>query len=445
MEFGFGASVLANMNLVGIICFALSCPIWGMMVDRYPRKPVLMTGYWGWIVCLFTMSWLTEAWQFYIVRGINGILLAQMVPVSQSVVTEVVHSSKYGTIFGTIGFFHAIGAIIAGYCGTILSQQTVFGMAGWRFGYITLSCFGLAFGLAFSSFFLEPTTRRELRGPITWANEAKNLKKYITIPSFCFLATQGVFGCMPWHAMHYLTLYFQYNGLSDSQVGWLFGVRTALGSLGAIIGGVLGDAWNRRWKYHGRIMVAVISVVGGIPLMLWCLYLPNNDAYFFMATLTLALFQMTATWTCNAVNRPVSAMIVNESDRGTIFALQNATESLLSAVIAYPILAYLASQSNYQGARTTIANMPEEQRLENAASLRSTMLPLIVVPWLICASFYAALNYTLPRDMEKKEREDVEKRQLDMKYDRELGLAVDIGKDYARHRSPVPLTHSGEC
>ena len=111
------------------------------------------------------------------------------------------------------------------------------------------------------------------------------------------------------------------------------------------------------------------------------------------------------------------------------------------------VVILLTSLTEYRREKKAKASnaLPEEQRLENAASLRSTMLPLIVVPWLICASFYAALNYTLPRDMEKKEREDVEKRQLDMKYDRELGLAVDIGKDYARHRSPVPLTHSGEC
>lgn len=204
---------------------------------------------------------------------------------------------------------------------------------------------------------------------------------------------------MPWHAMSFMTLFFQYNGLTDNQIGMLIGLRTAAGSCGGLFGGLLADCWEKGWRYHGRVCVAVFSVLLGIPFTVLLLHLPMSESYFYWATIVSCLFQMTATWTPGAVNRPVLADVVDETDRGTIFAWQSGLETFLSSAIAFPILAILSMRMGYKPSRTQIAEASAEQRAHNVDSLRDSMMPLIVVPWLICAAFYTALHWTLPRDM----------------------------------------------
>jgi len=408
IELGFDAAVLAHFSLIGTCGYAISCPIWGMIVDRYPRRPVLMLGYWGWIICLFGMAFCRHEWQFYILRMLNAICVSSMMPVSQSLLAEIIHPAKFGTVFGYLGVFHCVGHVFSAVAGTTLSQATVYGFPGWRVGYVGMSAFGMLFGLFFAKFFVEPDSDRGPPAPFSISAEIERFKTYVKIPSFCFIVIQGIFGCMPWCAMGYLTLFWQYNGLTDRQIGFVIGAKSFTGSFGSLLGGYMADKWEMRWKNHGRVCVAVLSKCICIPVMLWLLFLDpsDNQMYFTMSTFVACLFHLTGTWTVLSVNRPVLAYVVDPTDRGTIFAWQSTIENFIASAVAYPVLAMMSKSNGYKASRDKIEDTPMQQRMENAGALRASMVPFIVVPWMLGATFYSMLHFTLPKDMRNKDLKD---------------------------------------
>ena len=64
---------------------------------------------------------------------------------------------------------------------------------------------------------------------------------YFTKPTFLCLVGQGLFGSIPGNAFNYATMYFQVNGLSDTQAAGL----STIFQLACAIGNLLGGAENR--------------------------------------------------------------------------------------------------------------------------------------------------------------------------------------------------------
>lgn len=64
---------------------------------------------------------------------------------------------------------------------------------------------------------------------------------YFTKPTFLCLVGQGLFGSIPWNAFNYATMYFQVNGLSDTQAAGL----STIFQLACAIGNLLGGPENR--------------------------------------------------------------------------------------------------------------------------------------------------------------------------------------------------------
>ncbi len=322
IELGFDAAVLSTFNVIGITSFGLACPFWGALADRFPRKPIALTGLVGWMTCLGVMSMCSEKWQFYLFRFINGLFTATMAPVLQSIIADVVPAADRGKVFGGVAFFTNTGLIISSYVGTILSQTTIHGIAGWRWAYAGLSIVAVLFGCLFACIFREPDVVRR-PDPFTFSAEFARIKSYLAVPSFCTIVAQGVAGVMPWHAMTLLVLYFQYSGLTDAQVGLLLGLRTMFGAFGVLFGGYFGDWWERRWKDHGRVNVAVLSVLLGIPTCVSVLYIPHGPHFYLWTVVMSCLFQLVATWPAS-VNRPILSEIVTSKDRASIIGWEMA-------------------------------------------------------------------------------------------------------------------------
>ena len=81
MELGFGAAEMSYQGFFGVAFFAISCPIWGAVADRYSRKKLMLYACAMWTVCLFIMSTCSSPWQFYTMRAANGVAHGCMMPI----------------------------------------------------------------------------------------------------------------------------------------------------------------------------------------------------------------------------------------------------------------------------------------------------------------------------------------------------------------------------
>ena len=149
--------------------------------------------------------------------------------------------------------------------------------------------------------------------------------RIVRLPAFVCLVAQGVFGGTPWDMMSYLLLLMDWRGLTKDQIVTIQFTNGLSSMLGGWVGGVMGDvaaSWcdhdgrlGRRPRNHkdnndedndntsskGRIILAMVSVVGGIPI--YGLFICSNS--FEWALLWSNLFHFWATWTPSGAIRPI--------------------------------------------------------------------------------------------------------------------------------------------
>eukprot|EP00438_Fugacium_kawagutii_P033242 Skav228426 [mRNA] locus=scaffold1325:309531:316044:- [translate_table: standard] len=112
------------------------------------------------------------------------------------------------------------------------------------------------------------------------------------------------------NAFNYSTMFFQINGLSDTQSAGLSTMFQLSCAIGNVLGGLIGDAMARRCPNHGRAFTANISVACGIPCVFFIFMstgqpfapLKHREAYYAAFLVAMGL---TATWCCVGVNWPI--------------------------------------------------------------------------------------------------------------------------------------------
>ena len=355
IELGFNSEVNANFNLATMLGFALFCPLWGALTDRFSRKWLLLIGYIGWVAPIFFMAFCSHAWQFYVWRFVKGAMGGSLFPATNSILMEVTPRSRYGSIQGVFAFVSQISQVIAAYAGVTTSEISIRGVGAWRYGYVGLSAFGAVVGIIFFVCMKEPTNHRATI-PLTWSSEWKRCKRYGRMSMVWIIVLNGMFSTIPVAAMTYLTLFYQYNGLTDDQCGRLLVIRGIIGPCSNVIGGILSDRWEMQERYRGRIYAGILSALVTLPLSIWLITLPVNHYYFEMSVALNSLVLLFS-WNLQTVNRPLFAEIVHPDDRGTIFAWDISIESLLSSFIAFPTLGVLSAQAGYDALKKNLKSI----------------------------------------------------------------------------------------
>ncbi|EAK89024.1 12 transmembrane domain protein MFS family sugar transporter [Cryptosporidium parvum Iowa II] len=137
---------LGNIILCQILCLALSCPIWGLLADRYSRKYILATGVtvWGFVTILLAFS--SSYWEVLITRAVNGAFLGSVGPLAQSVLADTLNSKNRGLGFGMIQLSSCVGRVFGAVLTTSISQKLIVGFQGWRFAFLLVGVLSAILG-----------------------------------------------------------------------------------------------------------------------------------------------------------------------------------------------------------------------------------------------------------------------------------------------------------
>jgi MFS family permease len=410
-----GLNTLQLGTITGVRSFlqAVTTPIWGWWSDKHSRKRVLAFGCWFWGIFTLLVGLSTSYIDMIIWRAITGIGLAVIVPTTQSIIADYFPPAKRGKAFGLLGFTGVIGTVFGTIFATafVASGEPIFGMEAWRFVFVLWFVISMVVGLFVLVVSKDPMRGKmepELVKALTWEKaekykvKASDYKKILSNKTFIVLLLQGIAGSIPWNAIFFMILWWEYMGFDPLTAGLMFAIVAFGAALGNIFGGWLGDKAEKWRPNSGRITVAQISVFTGIPMtfVIMLLIPPVTDSIFLYVFIS-AITGFLAQWP-SAINPVIFSEIFEPEIRSTVYSVDRVFEGsfmALGTVIAgwvAVIFGYVAPAPGQE-----IGMMPAAVRATNMMSLAYGMFFSAAIPWTICLIMYTLAYKTFPHDAER--------------------------------------------
>ncbi len=265
-------------------------PIWGILSDRFGRKPILMIGIFGYAITMFWFGLATQLWMLFAARILSGILSSATAPTTMAFIGDSTSESERSGGMGLLGAAGGIGTILGPVLGGFLADDSL------------ATPFFLAAGLAMLSLVLaaiflpeslpkkdQPGSKRlfELQ---TWHDAVIHSIGHLltlTFVSTCGLMIfSNVFGL-------YGLARFEYG---PKDVGVMMMV---LGAVSAVTQGVIAGPSSKKWEDERIVQLTFLANVFAFIFMLlantyWSVMLATTFFAFTIAMQVPALTSLTS-------------------------------------------------------------------------------------------------------------------------------------------------------
>eukprot|EP00927_Polykrikos_kofoidii_P069819 TRINITY_DN6546_c0_g1_i1.p1 TRINITY_DN6546_c0_g1~~TRINITY_DN6546_c0_g1_i1.p1 ORF type:complete len:453 (-),score=79.11 TRINITY_DN6546_c0_g1_i1:158-1516(-) len=402
-ELGVKPNALGRLSMVSGLASCCSILIWGFLADNFNRKKVLTRATVVLGVVTLSTSFVRSYRDLAITRVLAGTLAAATLPITQSLVSEVVPASRRGGAFAMLGIAGNISfALSAQLAAVLLWRRSYFAM-----GILTVILSGILWQVQVD---IDGEHKRAsgcqatvgegtpLRATAVLAGEAEKVRRVFQSPTFWAILLGGIVGSIPWNALHFSMMYFQTIGFTGTQAASLISSRAAGQAMGCFFGGHVGDFLAVRCPRHGRAFVAQATILLGMGAT-WALLqgIPRSVDYFKTYLVVNGLFGLVATWCGPAVDRPLWSEIVPANCRGTIIAWWSFIAGSCGSVFGAPVVGFLAERVYGYPLQATAS----DSDVSKASALSSALLVCTLVPWGICFVFYSMIHLTYPWDADR--------------------------------------------
>eukprot|EP00300_Choanocystis_sp_HF-7_P012360 c17859_g1_i1.p1 GENE.c17859_g1_i1~~c17859_g1_i1.p1 ORF type:complete len:518 (-),score=88.03 c17859_g1_i1:103-1656(-) len=463
VQFNVGPSVLGILSLCQAIVQSLSSPFWGYCADSFSRRFLLTLGCFIVGVATICVGASQAVWQVGLFRAFTGIGLAAVGPIAQSLISDLVEPSRRGRAFGYLGVMAALGSMFGSIFATSVSQLTILGTKGWRFAFYLLAAVTLLLGVFVWNITFDPkrggkdgaeTSDEEgeaakggehtetendptevgeedvkaeesealllgdkqpksgeepaqdrVRNRKSFAEWSTDILRFFQLRTFRFMALAGIFGCIPWSAMNFTTLFLQYIGFSDVEASTIFSGFQIGAVLGHMLGGYLGDAMAVWSPNYGRVLTAQLSEVLRIPCVVTLfVLLPRDPSHGLAFSIVLFLQGLVSTWCPAACNRPILSEIVSPRSRSSVFAMLVALEGSIGAFGA-PMVGFFAENVfGYIKSKDALSTMDPVQREGNVTALAKSAVLVMSIPWALCIFLFGLIHLSYPTERKTARR-----------------------------------------
>lgn len=381
LSLGLSYSALAVIDNVRIILQTFSGPLWGMLADRYNRKWILVIGTGVWGLWTAVCGLVTNYYQLLAVRVIACIGLGCLYPAAFSMLADVFGPQRRGRAMGAISAIGMFGIVVGAFAfGELVSIPDT----GWRLAFILLGLTSAVSGLVIAILVKDPvrgSAEPELERVIT-AEAAErfhfrivDIKELLSIRTVWVNFIQGCFIMTPINALtvFYVTWLVDDLGFSESDAPLIFGSVVISLAVGSLIGGLVADWADVRWRRFGRIVVSQVSIAIAFPAMLYLLTRAQSTVAVIAASSVAGFF---LDWTRRGVQQPLVQNVTRPELRATAMAL---TEFINGAVASVVIMLFGGFADQY--------------------GLTRTLLVLVTGFWLVALVVAVGYYFSYPTDM----------------------------------------------
>lgn len=124
-HFGAGGTelgwLMSTYSLMQLIC----APIWGVLSDRYGRKPILAIGVLGYAITLFMFGLAKTFAMLFIARSLSGILSSATMPTAMAYIGDNTPQKEKSKGMGQLGAMVGVGVILGPLVGGFLSTDSL--------------------------------------------------------------------------------------------------------------------------------------------------------------------------------------------------------------------------------------------------------------------------------------------------------------------------------
>lgn len=405
IDLGLQPSALGTLALYQGVAFSGAGPLWGNLVDSgLSRKYLIMVGSGCWGLCTLSLGFVTNFTIIAVLRLLNGMALAMLMPVMQSFVADLCEPSERGQVFGLFYMITNLGQLLACLFVTPMSEEQVLGIAGWRLVLFVVGSISFTVTLAAPFMIQEPSRewRPERLGP---ARELRKLYSFIKIPSFGVIILQGVFGSIPGAAMSFLTMYLQYTGLPNSTCAMVKALGILGEAFGGMLGGIIGDALHRWSPRYGRPLTAQITAVMCVPAA-YILFTATPAPHLlvgFYSTM-LVLHGLLGCWAVPGCILPVMCDIVPRGSLASAYSWEAAIALCSGSFLGPTLTGVISGTFGYHANQIPVSDMSEDFRQNNMVSLGKALCIFSTIPYFISAVCWSLLFLTYDADVLRQKK-----------------------------------------
>jgi DHA1 family multidrug resistance protein-like MFS transporter len=301
------------LNAIGALTMTIAAPIWGVISDRYGRKPMVVRAMLSGCLLSVLSSFAQAPWHVLVLRAAEGATLGT-VSASVAYVASIAPKDRLGFSLGLMQMAVFSGASIGPFVGGFFAAAV-----GYRHA-LQLSGSLLGIGALVALFFVhEERGKRPVTAaqrPSFFASTRKHLHNrlllvLISVPFLEQIANQSIQPIVPLFVQHLVGP----DRNAASITGIMLGLGGIAGAVSAIVLGRISDRANPK-----KILIGCL-LVGGVA------YFPQGLA---PAVATLIIFRMIFGLTTGGVGPTTNALIAETTppeERGSVYGLLQATTS----------------------------------------------------------------------------------------------------------------------
>jgi predicted MFS family arabinose efflux permease len=375
--FGLSVSNLGILSTMAMVEGMIFGPLWAWIADRVGRKTILVwiTGFWG--VWTAVAGFSQNYTQLLILYAIGAIGTVASTPIIYSLISDLFESEEVGRAFGIFRFVISIASVIMT---PLIGQFANIPVNGWRIGLYVMGGFSVLTGILMWIFVKDPRdskTNQVSQPKSTKRISLDEVKQLLKIPTIRLMIPAMFLISMMVLFAYATTFLVDERGFTIQKANVLLGIHMLGFTISSLIGGFLGDFFERKNPKNGRVVLMIIylAVYSGMSTLGLQITYPSELFYF----VVWFLWGLAASIGYTGVVLPMVAKVVPSKIRSTAYALlQNIAQALGLALFVF------------------IAG-----KIADATAIATALFFTISVPYLLNIVIWTLLLKTYPKDKER--------------------------------------------
>lgn len=281
-DLGVSQGALGLVTATVLLLTAITAVYWGYRGDRGDRKRLLLLGTGVWVVGMAGSGFAGSYPMLFLTQVVAAAGLGAVASIGFSVVSDLISPRRRGLAMSFWGLSQGVGTFAGGLLGGLLGAED------WHRPFWLLAGAGAVAAFAYLVAYDTPRGAREPELAGLFAEGAgyqhrisrSDLGGLARRRTNVWLVAQGFTAQFGYGSLVWLPALFQakveaqgYEAVTATRTGALFAGLFQLGAVLSVVGGWLGDRWQRRTP-RGRALLSMIGILGAVPFFCTAFFLP---------------------------------------------------------------------------------------------------------------------------------------------------------------------------